>query len=40
MNPLKLKLGKKTGSGGYLVQDAKGVRAAWSECDVLLRKRA
>ncbi len=36
---LKLKLGKKWGSG-YLVQDAKGVRAYISGWDVLLLKRA
>ncbi len=41
LNPLKLKLGKKGGSG-YLVQDAKGVgmKQGYDEFDVLLRKRA
>ena len=39
MNPLKLKLGKKYGSGG-LVQDANGVRMNYDGSDVLLRKRA
>ncbi len=39
LNPLKLKLGTKWGSG-CLVQDAEGVRAKYDACDVLLRKRA
>ncbi len=40
LNPLKLKLGKKGKSVGYLTQEATGVKAYRNNYDVLLRKRA